>query len=140
MSGGFTKLFPEMIDSTIWREDMPTKIVWITMLAKASRNGVVSASVPGLADAARAEIGGFILVKKSPKAITPADLERLFPQIIREEGHVNGDVFEAMSDGVLDDAERARLHAHFCKLETFFRDAKERTAPTNEKAAQRRTA
>ena len=50
---GFTKLFPAILDSTIWRESLSTKVVWITMLAKASRNGIVSASIPGLADAAR---------------------------------------------------------------------------------------
>ena len=53
MAGGFTKLFSDILDSTIWREDMPTKIVWITMLARADRHGIVSASLPGLADLAR---------------------------------------------------------------------------------------
>ena len=50
---GFTKLFSSIVDSTIWREDPYTKVVWITMLAKADRNGIVSCSLPGLADAAR---------------------------------------------------------------------------------------
>ena len=50
---GFTKLFGSIVHSTVWREDMPTKVVWITMLALADRNGRVLVSVPGLADAAR---------------------------------------------------------------------------------------
>lgn len=54
---GYTKLFSSIIDSTIWRESKETKIVWITMLAKADRYGVVEASLPGLADAAKGEHG-----------------------------------------------------------------------------------
>lgn len=53
---GFTKLFSCIVDSTIWRESKETKIVWITMLAKADRRGVVEAAVPGLADAARVTV------------------------------------------------------------------------------------
>jgi uncharacterized phage protein (TIGR02220 family) len=50
---GYTKLFGSIVDSTIWRESKETKVVWITMLAKANRDGIVEASMPGLADAAR---------------------------------------------------------------------------------------
>ena len=53
---GFTKLFSSIIHSTVWREDMHVKVVWITMLAMAESRGTVSASVPGLADAARVTI------------------------------------------------------------------------------------
>jgi hypothetical protein len=53
MAEGYTKLFASIIDSTIWRESKETKIVWITMLAKANKHGIVESSLPGLADAAR---------------------------------------------------------------------------------------
>ena len=53
---GFTKLWESIIHSTIWREEMHVKIVWITMLAMADARGCVSASVPGLADAARVSL------------------------------------------------------------------------------------
>lgn len=53
---GFTKLFSSLIFSTVWREEMHVKVVWITMLAMANRHGDVLASVPGLADAARVSI------------------------------------------------------------------------------------
>ena len=53
---GFTKLFSSIVDSTIWRESKETKIVWITMLAKADRRGIVEAALPGLADAARVSV------------------------------------------------------------------------------------
>jgi hypothetical protein len=46
---GFTKLFDSIVTSTIWREDSDTKVVWITMLAIADRDGIVESSIPGLA-------------------------------------------------------------------------------------------
>lgn len=49
---GYTKLFSSILDSTVWLETNPTRIVWITMLAKADQFGEVAASVPGLAHAA----------------------------------------------------------------------------------------
>lgn len=49
MATGYTKLFGSILDSTIWHESLPVKVVWITMLAMADREGEVSASVPGLA-------------------------------------------------------------------------------------------
>lgn len=53
---GFTKLFSTIVHSTVWREDMHVKVVWVTMLALADRNGEVQASLPGLADAARVSL------------------------------------------------------------------------------------
>lgn len=50
---GYTKLFNSILASTIWREEKETKILWITMLAMADKDGMVEASVPGLADLAR---------------------------------------------------------------------------------------
>lgn len=45
----YTKLFNSIITSTIWMEDDPTRIVWVTMLALADKNGEVHGSPPGLA-------------------------------------------------------------------------------------------
>src|SRR3990172_5726093 len=53
---GFTKLFAGLVHSTVWREEMHVKVVWITLLALADRNGEVLASMPGLADAARVSL------------------------------------------------------------------------------------
>ncbi len=50
---GFSKLFADIIHSTVWREPMHVKVVWITMLAMADRHGQVFASLPGLADSAK---------------------------------------------------------------------------------------
>ena len=45
----YTKLFNSIVTSTIWTEDDKTRIVWITILAIADKNGEVQASIPGLA-------------------------------------------------------------------------------------------
>lgn len=53
---GYTKLFNSILASTIWREDDKTRLVWITLLAMADKNGIAEGSVPGLADLARVTI------------------------------------------------------------------------------------
>ena len=53
---GYTKLFSSILASTIWREPNHVRIVWITLLAMADRDGVAEGSVPGLADFARVSI------------------------------------------------------------------------------------
>jgi len=45
----YTKLFNSIVTSTIWMESDQARIVWITMLAIADKNGEVQASIPGLA-------------------------------------------------------------------------------------------
>ena len=50
---GYAKLFTRILDSTIWREDDKTRILWITMLALANQDGIVLCTIPGLADRAR---------------------------------------------------------------------------------------
>lgn len=50
---GYTKLFHSILDSTVWLTPHHIRITWVTMLAMADRDGVVQASVPGLAVRAR---------------------------------------------------------------------------------------
>ena len=50
---GFTKLWSEITDSSIWNEDDKTRIVWVTMLARMGPDSMVRASVGGLAHLAR---------------------------------------------------------------------------------------
>lgn len=45
----YTKLYSTILDSSIWSSSDSTRIVWITMLAMATRNGIVHASIDGLA-------------------------------------------------------------------------------------------
>lgn len=53
---GYTKLFSDIVMSTVWREPDHVRLVWITMLACKDRHDIVSSSIPGLADAARVSI------------------------------------------------------------------------------------
>jgi hypothetical protein len=53
---GYTKLFNSILASTIWRADDKVRIVWITLLAMADKNGIAEGSVPGLADFARVSV------------------------------------------------------------------------------------
>lgn len=53
---GYAKLFSDIVHSTVWRESVYTKVVWITMLAMSDRHGLVMASVPGLADASKVDL------------------------------------------------------------------------------------
>jgi hypothetical protein len=45
----YVKIFQSILDSTVWQEDLPTKVVWITLLAMKDRDGYIGASRPGLA-------------------------------------------------------------------------------------------
>lgn len=45
----FVKIHASMLNSSIWLESAPTRLVWITVLVMADQNGVVEASVGGLA-------------------------------------------------------------------------------------------
>ena len=56
MADSFTKLSSGILASTVWQEPSSTRIVWITMLALADKNGYVAASIPGLAHIARVSI------------------------------------------------------------------------------------
>ncbi len=53
---GYTKLFSSIVHSTIWREADHIRLVWITMLAMKDKDGIIEASLPGLADCARVSI------------------------------------------------------------------------------------
>ena len=46
---GYTKLFSSIVTSTVWGEPDHVRLVWITMLALSNKDGIVEASIPGLA-------------------------------------------------------------------------------------------
>ena len=56
MSGNFVKIYGSILRSSVWQEPLATKITWITMLALADADGLVEASIPGLAAAAGVSI------------------------------------------------------------------------------------
>ncbi len=53
---GFTKLFSDILCSSIWNEDDKTRIVWITLLAMKGPNNIARASMDGLAHQARVSV------------------------------------------------------------------------------------
>lgn len=52
----YAKLFSTIVTSTVWGEPHTTRIVWITMLATADKNGEVMATIPGIARLANVTI------------------------------------------------------------------------------------
>jgi len=46
---GFTKIFGNLLLSTVWNECLATKVLWITMLVLTDRDGVVESTPSGLA-------------------------------------------------------------------------------------------
>lgn len=48
---GYTKLFADIVTSTIWNEPNDCRVLWITMLAMKERDNIVRATVPFLAKA-----------------------------------------------------------------------------------------
>ena len=46
---GYTKLFNSILASSVWRTSLEVKVLWITLLAMADKNGVANAAIPGLA-------------------------------------------------------------------------------------------
>ncbi len=53
---GYVKLFGSILDSSVWREPPMTRLVWLTLLAMSDRDGVVEASVDGVADRAKVPV------------------------------------------------------------------------------------
>lgn len=76
MSDGYTKLFSDIVDSSIWDESPETCKVWVTLLAKANADGFVRGSIGWLAGKAKVSveccqiaIGKF--VRPDPHSRTP---------------------------------------------------------------------
>jgi hypothetical protein len=68
----YTKLFNEIVTSTIWAEPDHVRIVWITMLAIKDIRQEVQASVPGLAHFARVSVEQ---CREAIKVLESPDLE-----------------------------------------------------------------
>jgi hypothetical protein len=69
----YTKLYSTILDSSIWSSSDSTRIVWITMLAMATKNGIVHASVDGLARRANKDIASVRAALEELAAPDPND-------------------------------------------------------------------
>ncbi len=114
----YTKLFSSIVTSTIWTEDDKTRIVWITMLAIADKNGEVQASIPGLARVAGVslpdcEAAILKLISPDPYSRTPDDEGRRIEKIDGGWALLNHAKYRAMAskdEAVTANAERQRRH------------------------------
>lgn len=114
----YTKLFNSIITSTIWTEDDKTRILWITMLALADKNGEVQASIPGLARVAgmsipdcEAAIGKFL--GPDPYSRTPDDEGRRIEAIPGGWALLNHGKYREMAsrdESIAANAERQKRH------------------------------
>ena len=58
MSGGFALLWSKILDSSLWiKESKETRLVWVALLAMKNSEGIIHASVVGLADRAKVSVG-----------------------------------------------------------------------------------
>ena len=77
---GFTKVFANILDSTVWSLSKDARLLWITMLVKKDRNQNIRASVPGLAHAAR------LSLEETLKALDELSTPDPYSQSKEEEG------------------------------------------------------
>jgi len=68
----YVKLFSSILTSSVWSEDLPTRVVWITMLALADRDGFVRGAPSGLARQANVSLADCL---KALKVLESPDLE-----------------------------------------------------------------
>ena len=114
----YTKLFASIITSTIWIANDQTRIVWITMLALADKNGEVQGSVPGLAriagvsmEACEAALKAFLSPDEHSR--TKTDEGRRIEEIDGGWHLLNHEKYRKMAskeDAVEKNAERQRRH------------------------------
>lgn len=68
---GYTKLFSNILTSSVWQEPDETRIVWITLLALSDSQGKVEAAIPGLANVANVSLESTIKALKRLQAPDP---------------------------------------------------------------------
>jgi len=56
MAEGFVKLWASILDSSVWSYEPEIRIVWITLLAMADKDGFIHAAIPGIANRARVSV------------------------------------------------------------------------------------
>lgn len=115
---GFTKLVPEIIQSSIWNEPSDTRIVWITMLAVKDENGYVRGDSRTIARMANvsleaAETALTAFQKPDPSSHTPANEGRRIEAapggyvVLNHELYRTGDRTQYMRDYMREYREKA---------------------------------
>lgn len=73
---GFTKLDSGIVDSSVWSEPLATRVVWVTMLAKCDKDGMVRCARSGLLRAANVPAEEFDRALASLEAPDPESRTR----------------------------------------------------------------
>lgn len=77
MANAYTPLFEQIVDSSVWEESDLVVKVWITLLAKKRKNGIVYGSAFNIARWAKKSEGE---VLEALKVLSEPDTKRLEPQ------------------------------------------------------------
>jgi len=80
MGTGYTKVFGDMLESTVWQLSKDARILWITLLLKKDRRQMVRASIPGLAHVAR------LTIEETEKALRELQKPDKYSQSQEHEG------------------------------------------------------
>jgi hypothetical protein len=67
-------------------------------------------------------------VSNTPSRMAALEIEKLYPVILRKQGHANGDIVAALMDHEIDTEEQEHIHAHAVEMRRFWQDMEERTA------------
>lgn len=135
----YTKLFNSIITSTIWTEDDKTRILWITMLALADKNGEVQASIPGLARVAGMSVGDCEaaitkFLGPDPYSRTPDDDGRRIELIGGGFALLNHGKYREMAsrdESIAANAERQRRHRDKLKRNATVTESNATVTPRN---------
>jgi hypothetical protein len=121
---GYTKLFSSILYSTIWQAPDNVRLVWITMLAMKDRDGLVEASIPGLAKTAgqtiaQTEDALAVLMAPDPYSRTPDNEGRRIVTIDGGWSVLNHDTYRNKGNA---DEERAKTAARVARYRARKKD------------------
>jgi hypothetical protein len=123
MTYAYSKLFRQILDSTIWQEDMETKLVFVTMIADCDRFGRVLMSIPGLAKRAGVSLTGCekalgILLAPDPYSRTKDREGRRIEEIDGGWRLLNHEKYRALRDEEAQRERHARNQAAYLRRKT----------------------
>ena len=108
----FVKLDCKILDKSIWRESAEVCKVWITLLAMADSDGLVEASVMGVSDRARVDLGETEraiekFLAPDPYSTNPANDGRRIERVVGGFGILNYEIYRQK-----DHTAAARMRKH----------------------------
>lgn len=74
-------------------------------------------------------------IPSTPEKLAASELEKIFPLVLRKQGHMNGDVMVALLDHEIDTEEREHIHEYAAEMRRYYQDIEERTSPEQKEVA-----